>query len=112
MSTLYVLQNQHGHFLKKVAADKHKEWGDGQEPQALFRTIHRDEALNMLVETNSQAIDLRITIKEYPANAKRHPVIPAEDLPAPLPKEDQEPSAQEPLELMDTPPVQEAPLSS
>lgn len=87
MSSLYVLQSQHGYFLKKVGADKNKEWIDGQEPGQLFRTIHKDEALNMLVETNSQNIELRISIKEYESNGKNHPIIPSEELPPPLPKQ-------------------------
>jgi hypothetical protein len=87
MITLYILQNQHGYFLKKSTTNKLKEWTDGREPQLLFRTIHKDEALNMLVETNSQAVDLRISIKEYPSNPKKHPVIPTEELPPPLAQE-------------------------
>jgi hypothetical protein len=86
MSTLYVLQNQHGYFLKKVGADKNKEWVDGQDAGQLFRTVHKDEALNMLVETNSQNVELRITVKEYDSNGKNHPIIPSEELPPPLPK--------------------------
>ena len=40
----------------------------------------------MLVETNSQNVELRIHIKEYEVNAKKHPIIPEEDLPPPLPE--------------------------
>jgi hypothetical protein len=87
MATLYILQNQHGYFLKKSTPNNLKEWTDGREPQVLFRTIHKDEALNMLVETNSQAVDLRISIKEYPSNPKNHPFIPTEELPPPLVQE-------------------------
>lgn len=87
MSTLFTLQNQHGYFLKKVGADKQKEWVDGQEPQQLFRTIHKDEAVNMLVETNAQDVELRIQVKEYENNGKNQPIIPADDLPPPLPKD-------------------------
>jgi hypothetical protein len=86
MGTLYVLQNQHGYFLKKVGADKSKEWVDGQDAGQLFRTVHKDEALNMLVETNSQNVELRITVKDYENNGKNHPIIPSEELPPPLPK--------------------------
>ena len=86
MSSLYVLQNQHGYFLKKVGADKSKEWVDGQDAGHLFRTVHKDEAINMLVETNSQNVELRINVKEYDNNGKNHPVIPSEELPPPLPK--------------------------
>lgn len=86
MSTLYVLQNQDGYFLKKVGADKSKEWVDGQDAGQLFRTVHKDEALNMLVETNSQNVELRISVEAYDSNGKNHPIIPSEALPPPLPK--------------------------
>lgn len=87
MSTLFILQNQQGYFLKKVGADKQREWIDGQEPQQLFRTMHKDEAVNMLVETNTQDVELRIQVREYDNNGKNQPIIPADDLPPPLPKE-------------------------
>lgn len=85
MTTLYILQNQHGYYLKKNSPEA--EWVDGQDLGAIFRTIHKDEAVNMLFETNSQNVELRISIKEYEANAKKHPLIPADELPPPLPKE-------------------------
>jgi hypothetical protein len=86
MSNFYILQNQQGYFLKKNSPDGHKEWADGQEPRLLFRTTHKDEAVNMLFETNSQNVELRISIKEYPSNGKNQPLIPDSDLPPPLPK--------------------------
>ncbi len=86
MNVLYILQNQHGYFL-----GKHKNngatWLDGREPNQLFNALHKDEAVNMLFEVNSQDVDLRISIKEYEMNTKKHPVIPEDDLPPPLPKE-------------------------
>ncbi len=88
MSNLYILQNQQGYYLKKMGADKTLEWVDGQEPNQLFRTIHKDEAVNMMCETNSQDVELRMTIKEYPAHAKKYPIIPIDDLPPPLAKQE------------------------
>ncbi|MFT6102758.1 MAG: hypothetical protein ACJATV_000851 [Granulosicoccus sp.] len=89
MNTLYILQNQHGHFLQKIIADKTVKkrhiWGDGQELNKTFRTSHKDEAINMMFESGSQDVDLRITIRAYPANTKGLPVIPTEDMPTPLP---------------------------
>jgi hypothetical protein len=90
MATLYILQNQHGYFLQKKSADKISKsshiWGDGQELNKVFRTTYKDEAINMMFEAGSQDVALRISIKEYPANAKGLPTIPTDDLPAPLPK--------------------------
>lgn len=87
MSALYILQNQHGYYLKKTNSKQDVSWVDGQDANLLFRSAHKDEALNMLIEVNSQHIDLRIIIKDYPANPKNHPLIPADELPPPLPKE-------------------------
>jgi hypothetical protein len=39
-----------------------------------------------MFEAGSQDVALRIAIKEYPANNKGLAIIPADDLPAPLPK--------------------------
>jgi hypothetical protein len=103
MTTLYILQNQHGYFLQKKGLDKKNSdksnkksadktsktshiWGDGQELGKVFRTTHKDEAINMMFEAGSQDVELRISIKEYLANTKGLPTIPADDLPAPLPK--------------------------
>lgn len=97
MSTLYTLQNQNGYFLgskglnkgsgkshSKNAADH--EWVDGQDPGAVYRTAHKDEAINMQFEVNACDFSLRLKISTYEANAKNHPVIPDDELPPPLPK--------------------------
>ena len=88
MSTLYILKNQHGYFLQKANAEKTGKmayiWGDGQELNKIFKTPHKDEAINMMFENGSQDIELRISIHDYPANPKGLPIIPAEDMPTPL----------------------------
>ena len=95
MTTLYTLQNQYGYFLQKKSTEQKSAdkistslymWGDGQELNKLFRTTHKDEAINMMFEAGSQDVALRISIKEYPANTKGLPTIPTDDMPAPLPK--------------------------
>ncbi|ODS24142.1 hypothetical protein AB835_05275 [Candidatus Endobugula sertula] len=96
MSTLYILQNQHGYFLRKKSQGRENldekvtghnrtsEWVDGQDLRLLFRTIHKDEAINRQFEVSAQDVDLRISIKEYPINAHKHPNIPQDRLPPPL----------------------------
>lgn len=93
MNTLFVLQNQHGYFLGSKGLSKSSgksatghEWVDGQDLGALFRTAHKDEAVNMQFEVNAYDVNLRLSIKAYEANTKRQPVIPSEELPPPLPK--------------------------
>ncbi len=77
---MYILQNQEGYFLSKSA-----EWIDGREPSQLFRTLHRDEAVNQLFEVNSRDFSLRITLLECEATAKNLPIITEDQLPPPLP---------------------------
>jgi hypothetical protein len=105
MNTLYILQNQHGYFLQKIITDKTAKtryiWGDGQELNKTFRTLHKDEAINMMFESGSQNVDLRISIQEYPANAKGLPTIPTEDMPAPLPSPVTETTEDEPADSVE-----------
>jgi len=76
---MFILQNQDGYFLSKSDG-----WVDGREPNTLFRTLHKDEALNQLFESNSQDYSLRITIVNCEANNKKQPIIPEDQLPPPI----------------------------
>lgn len=91
MTILYVLQNQQGYFLGKEnlaknTSQKEPIWLDGRDPNMLFRTSHKDEVTNVLLETNFKDSELRLLVKAYEANPKNHPIIPAADLPPPLAK--------------------------
>ncbi len=77
---MYILQNQEGYFLSKSG-----EWTDGREASQLFRTLHRDEAVNQLFEVNSRDFSLRITLLECEATSKNLPIITEDQLPPPLP---------------------------
>jgi len=70
MSQCFVIRNHQNFYL-----NKHKEWVDGRENQALFRTQHRDEAINMVVELSSKDISLRAQYIECELNDKKHPVV-------------------------------------
>ena len=115
MMMLYILQNQHGYFLQKKSADKISKashiWGDGQELNKVFRTTYKDEAINMMFESGSQNVDLRISIQEYPANAKGLPTIPTEDMPAPLPSPVTETTEDEPADSVEKEIVDEGTIS-
>ena len=54
MTTIYVIRNQNQHYL-----GRNGEWVDGSHRPALFRTPHRDVALNELVEVNLRDLTLR-----------------------------------------------------
>lgn len=76
MNTIYLLQNQHKRLLNKRG-----EWIDGREASTLFRTPHRDEALNQMIEVNARDYTLRIRILECTLNERGIPLLKDEDLP-------------------------------
>ncbi|MBN8429703.1 hypothetical protein JF535_02440 [Microbulbifer salipaludis] len=75
MSHVYVLTNQHQQFLSKS-----NEWIDGRESTKLFRTEHKDVAINQMFEANTRDVSLRIELLECPLDSKKHPQVPAEAL--------------------------------
>ena len=57
MSEAFILKNQHDQFL-----DKHNEWVDQADTGVLYRTIHKDEAINMMVELSVKNADMRLRV--------------------------------------------------
>ena len=70
MKTIHVIRNQYNHYL-----DRHGEWVDGSHVPALFRTEHRDVAMNELVEVNLRDFNLRGEILECEADKSGYPVV-------------------------------------
>ena len=81
MSELFILQNQDNLFL-----GKQNNWLDGRDPGALFKTSHKDEAINQMFEASSRDYKQRIKVVGCPANEKGFPAIDPAIMPAPLPK--------------------------
>ncbi|AQQ69153.1 hypothetical protein Mag101_17080 [Microbulbifer agarilyticus] len=75
MSHVYVLTNQHQQFLSKG-----NDWIDGREHTKLFRTEHKDVAINQMFEANTRDVSLRIELLECKLDTKRHPVVPEDAL--------------------------------
>lgn len=101
MNTVYLLQNQRGEFLSKQG-----EWVDGREAGTLFKTPHKDEALNQKVEVNSKDYTLRIQLLECEQNNRGIPLI-SDDCLSPLMGADetiQAESAISPTESLETEP--------
>ena len=97
MSHVYVLTNQHQQFLSKS-----NEWIDGRESTKLFRTEHKDVAINQMFEANTRNVSLRIELLECPLDTKKHPQIPADALSdEPLLAPDEETPAEEALSAGD-----------
>jgi hypothetical protein len=81
MSELFILQNQDKLFL-----GRQNNWLDGRDLAALFKTAHKDEAINQMFEASSKDYKQRIKVLSCSANEKGLPVIDPELLPEPLPK--------------------------
>ncbi|SDK38787.1 hypothetical protein [Microbulbifer yueqingensis] len=75
MSHVYVLTNQHQQFLSKS-----NEWIDGREAGKLFRSEHKDVAINQMFEANTRDVSLRIELLQCDLNAKGQPQVPEEAL--------------------------------
>ncbi|MFA0810451.1 hypothetical protein [Microbulbifer epialgicus] len=75
MSHVYVLTNQHQQFLSKSG-----EWLDGREPNKLFRSEHKDVAINQMFEANTRDVSLRIELLQCELNTKGHPLVPEDSL--------------------------------
>jgi hypothetical protein len=54
MSKVFIIKNQDNHYL-----DKHDEWVDGSEAAQVFRSPHRDIALNKLIDQNIRDVSIR-----------------------------------------------------
>lgn len=81
MSDVFLLQNQDDYFLSKK-----NEWLDGREPASLFRTPHKDEAVNQMVEANARDFSQRIRMIACSVDARGVPVLDPAILPPPLAK--------------------------
>ncbi|MCA0900002.1 MULTISPECIES: hypothetical protein [Microbulbifer] len=101
MSHVYVLTNQHQQFLSKG-----NDWIDGREHTKLFRTEHKDVAINQMFEANTRDVSLRIELLECKLDTKRQPLVPEDALseapleadvdPEPAPATDEPTEAAEP----------------
>ncbi|MBX2808978.1 MAG: hypothetical protein KTR20_10145 [Cellvibrionaceae bacterium] len=76
MSQVFILRNAKGYFLSKAG-----DWVDGRDAGLLYKSAHKDEALNHLFETNSRDVTLRIHLVECGVNSKQHPQIAEDQLP-------------------------------
>lgn len=72
MNTVFAIKNQHGLFL-----NKQQEWVDGRDSQSLFRTAHKDEAINSVFEMSSRDIHIRAEAIACTTDEKGNPLIDA-----------------------------------
>lgn len=70
MSKVFVIQNQEGQFLSRQ-----KEWADAREISTLFKTPHRDLAVNELFEVTSKNTAVRAKVVETDTSDKGLPLV-------------------------------------
>lgn len=70
MSEVYIIRNQDHLYLNKQG-----EWVDGSDSHCLFRTAHKDEALNMKVELSVRDPQLRLTLVTGALDERGHLVL-------------------------------------
>lgn len=81
MSELFILQNQ-----DKLFFGKNKEWLDGRDTTALYKTPHKDEAVNQMVEISAKDYTQRVKVLSCPQDDKGLPLIEESLLPPPQPR--------------------------
>lgn len=92
----YILKNQHDLFL-----DKHGQWVDQADAIQLYRTLHKDEAINCMVEYSVKNPDLRIKVETCAVNAKGHLVLAGAELDVEAPSEAAVETTDAPAEAID-----------
>ena len=70
VDSVYVIQHRDGRFLTKQ-----HDWVGCDEPQAVFRTPHRDLALNELFELTARHPELRARVAEVQTNVRGLPEL-------------------------------------
>ena len=75
MKRVYVLRNSRDEFL-----DKSGEWISGGDIKSLYRTEHKDEALNKKVDFAVKHPDVRIRIVDAEQGAPNELVLPDDAL--------------------------------
>lgn len=92
MNQTFILQNQ-----DKLFFGKSKEWVDGYDANAVFKTPHKDEAVNQMFEITSKDYKQRVKVISCALDEKALPIIDSEIMPAPLPKAPKPPKTGEDL---------------
>ena len=67
---VYILKTQNNLVL-----NKNFEWSSEPHRDSVFSSLHRDIALNQLIELNAKDINLRAQIIECEADKKGRPVL-------------------------------------
>jgi hypothetical protein len=77
MNQTFILQNQ-----DKLFFGKNKEWVDGYDANAVYKTLHKDEAVNQMFEITSKDYKQRVKVISCELDEKALPIIDSEIMPA------------------------------
>lgn len=111
MSSVFIIQNDQGQFL-----DKHKEWTTADDAEHVFKSPHKDLAVNQLFETTSKDLGTRAKVVEAQADTRGLPIVSdlpplsfprfelPEDMQTAEPEAD-DPQAELPIESKETDPI-------
>ena len=69
-ATVFVIKNQADLFLNKQG-----EWVDAAQPATLYRTVHRDEAVNTVFEVSAKDMYLRAEVLACKVDEKGQPAL-------------------------------------
>ncbi len=70
MNSVFVIQNQHGQFLSR-----HREWVDKTDIKAVYKTPHRDLAINEWVELTARDPEVRAKVVAAETSSKGLPLL-------------------------------------
>lgn len=90
MRKAFIITNQYGHYL-----GKQREWLSGNDRRQLYRSEHRDDAVNTVFEMSSKDFDLRASIDECELDEQGQPRVTAVEGPDVASSEASEASASE-----------------
>lgn len=76
MSQVFIVRNQQGLYLSKQ-----REWISGSDAQHLYRTAHKDDAINTVFEVSSKDVHVRATAVACALNDKGQPQVDRADSP-------------------------------
>lgn len=82
MASVFVVKNQLGLFL-----NKQQEWVDGSDNHTLYRTAHKDEAINTVFEVSSRDIYLRAEALACECDEKGNPLVSVTAIAPPMQEE-------------------------
>lgn len=78
MATIFVIQNQNGHYWSKQ-----KDWTDGRDRRTVFRTADKVDAINLVFELSSKDVGLRASHLECEVDDFGNPLVEASTIPLP-----------------------------